>query len=414
MEKKRFFGNIGAIILFGILGTIISVVMITLFASLLEKANIYKDFQGEIVEFTLREKLILGAALSATDEVCAISLVQEDKTPLLYSLILGESIVNDAVSILIFESLSRVSFSTLSTKKVFEYLGGFLYTSFGSVVLGILFGALSAYLTKKLQTLKGDASNEIALLFYIAWTGYVLAELLGLSGVITILLCSAIMEYYSEYNLDSISQEATTDTFKFLGNAGEAFAFAYLGLSTFSYDLSLMSFYYIGVMTLIVLVSRFIGIIGLALAYKLLAPSSFRIPMKKVIVLWFGGSVRGAISFGLIVTVDTNESENLKLTVLGIVFLTTVIFGGVLPLLLKIFGLGKDTRHRPEISLPLLDESRVSQDSESFFERAWHNIDDRYLKPILADMTSDKYIRGTRNSEFFSRVQQPTSRPKSA
>lgn len=44
-----------------------------------------------------------------------------------------------------------------------------------------------------------------------------------------------------------------------------------------------------------------------------------------------GGAVRGAIAFGLINGVSSKEKELLKMTVLGLVIITTVVMGAILP-----------------------------------------------------------------------------------
>ncbi|MCE3214966.1 monovalent cation:H+ antiporter, CPA1 (nhx1) [Datura stramonium] len=42
--------------------------------------------------------LAIGAIFSATDSVCTLQVLSQDETPLLYSLVFGEGVVNDATS----------------------------------------------------------------------------------------------------------------------------------------------------------------------------------------------------------------------------------------------------------------------------------------------------------------------------
>jgi len=54
--------------------------------------------------------LQLGATLSATDPVTVIAIFNTYKVdPKLYTIIFGESLLNDAVAIVMFEALGRIS-----------------------------------------------------------------------------------------------------------------------------------------------------------------------------------------------------------------------------------------------------------------------------------------------------------------
>ena len=58
----------------------------------------------ESLNITLLECLLFGSALSATDPVTILAIFQQYKVdPTLYSIIFGESLLNDAVSIVMYE-----------------------------------------------------------------------------------------------------------------------------------------------------------------------------------------------------------------------------------------------------------------------------------------------------------------------
>jgi sodium/hydrogen exchanger-like protein 6/7 len=64
----------------------------------------------EGLKFTLLECLIFGSTLSATDPVTILSIFNTYKVdPKLYSIIFGESLLNDAVSIVLYESVLDTS-----------------------------------------------------------------------------------------------------------------------------------------------------------------------------------------------------------------------------------------------------------------------------------------------------------------
>ena len=75
----------------------------------------------------------------------------------------GEGVVNDAVSILIFETVKNVfarppnqesDGENITTKKLLFSLLHFIYLSLASIAIGISIGLLSAILTKKVVNLK--------------------------------------------------------------------------------------------------------------------------------------------------------------------------------------------------------------------------------------------------------------------
>jgi NhaP-type Na+/H+ and K+/H+ antiporters len=120
------------------------------------------------VYITLQEALLVGATLSATDVVCTLALVKEAKTPRLHSILFGESASNDAIAILLLASLDNVKIDEVTAGSIFTFIGAFLYNCIASTCLGIIFGAASAYLTKKFRSLRDWPSRETAMLLYIA------------------------------------------------------------------------------------------------------------------------------------------------------------------------------------------------------------------------------------------------------
>jgi sodium/hydrogen exchanger-like protein 6/7/sodium/hydrogen exchanger 8 len=50
--------------------------------------------------------MLLGSLLCSSDVIAAISIIKYDEQPKLYSLIFGEGIVNDAVAIILFNTVS--------------------------------------------------------------------------------------------------------------------------------------------------------------------------------------------------------------------------------------------------------------------------------------------------------------------
>jgi solute carrier family 9 (sodium/hydrogen exchanger), member 6/7 len=69
---------------------------------------LYSFLGLESLNVTLLECLIFGSTLSATDPVTILAIFQQYKVdPKLYTIIFGESLLNDAVSIVMYEYVSQ-------------------------------------------------------------------------------------------------------------------------------------------------------------------------------------------------------------------------------------------------------------------------------------------------------------------
>lgn len=137
----------------GVLGTFISM---TIFSLLLiwTRGSLPHNLKLSNVEC-----LVLASVLCATDTVAALTIVKERDYPQLNSILFGEGIVNDAVSILIFETIQNVFGSKgqqmgIKGTDIWFSLLHFIYLSFASIAIGIAFGMLSAIITKKLVNFK--------------------------------------------------------------------------------------------------------------------------------------------------------------------------------------------------------------------------------------------------------------------
>ncbi len=84
-----------------------------------------------------------------------------------------------------------------------------MYLSFVSIAMGIGFGFMSAFLSKRITTLKEHPSREIILIFLLAYLSYMLSEELELSGIITLFCCGFTMNHYTYYNLSEESKNGS-------------------------------------------------------------------------------------------------------------------------------------------------------------------------------------------------------------
>ena len=69
--------------------------------------------------------------------IFVLQVLNQDETPLLYSLVFGEGVVNDATSVVLFRAVQTYNFGNFTPLEGFQIAGSFLYLFFASCFLGI-------------------------------------------------------------------------------------------------------------------------------------------------------------------------------------------------------------------------------------------------------------------------------------
>ena len=101
LHQANFFRNLGSILTFAIPGTFISALVVGII-------YIWTALGLDNVSLEFVDALAVGATLSATDPVTILSIFNAYKVdPKLYTIIFGESLLNDAISIVMFETCQK-------------------------------------------------------------------------------------------------------------------------------------------------------------------------------------------------------------------------------------------------------------------------------------------------------------------
>jgi solute carrier family 9 (sodium/hydrogen exchanger), member 6/7 len=106
----------------------------------------------------------------------------------MYNIIFGESIFNDAVSMVAYEIVKHFKGDTFGVSNFFEVIGRLLLGLGVSCIMGYFLGFLTALLIKYLNKCFKNSMEyiEIAILLAIPWISYLSAHILGLSGILCI------------------------------------------------------------------------------------------------------------------------------------------------------------------------------------------------------------------------------------
>jgi sodium/hydrogen exchanger 8 len=220
LRKRPFFANIGTILLFAVLGTLATVVVIGQPLYAMGAAGLFRDGASgaDALDFrTPLDSYLFAACVSATDPVATLSImgamgVEEQ----LYALVFGESVLNDAVAIVlvgILESLGDAGFR--HPARFLVGIGYFVAISLGSVATAAIVSAASALLLKWMHAeLAHHASFEVGLIFLFGYISYATAEALGCSGLLAIFLSGVLQSHYHVYSLSDDGRKATAIALK--------------------------------------------------------------------------------------------------------------------------------------------------------------------------------------------------------
>ena len=113
---------------------------------------------------------------------------------MLNGLVLGESLLNDAVAIVLCDSIEEYEHAALTTGGGFEAaalastVARFFMIFLGSVLLGGFIGCATALLTK-FSSLREAPLLETSLFFLMSYSSYLLAEISSMSGIVSVLFC---------------------------------------------------------------------------------------------------------------------------------------------------------------------------------------------------------------------------------
>ncbi|KAL5566148.1 hypothetical protein UlMin_029312 [Ulmus minor] len=338
VKKKQFFKNFTTILLFGVIGTVISFCLISLGAFLLFK-------RLGISTLTIQDYLAVGAILSATDSVCTLQVLNQDDTPFLYSMVFGEGVVNDATSIVLFNSVQSIDFSDINAAVALKLLWTFLYLLFTSTALGISMGLISAYIIKTLYFGRHSTDREVALMMLMAYLSYMIAELLNLSGILTIFFCGIVMSHYTWHNITESSRITTKHAFATISFIAETFIFLYVGMDALDIDKWKSSSASAGTsiavsstLFALVLIGRAAFVFPLAnITNCFRKTENTKIEFRKQFIIWWAGLMRGAVTIALSYnqfsdskeTTTTSDSALMITSTIIVVLFSTVVFGSV-------------------------------------------------------------------------------------
>lgn len=208
---------------------------------------------------------------------------------------------------------------------------------------------MTSWLFKTFDMLRENAITETFLITALSMMAYFITEMtvimgINMSGIIALLTCGIVQSHYTYYNLSDQGKITSTLTSRFLGMTAEAGIYSYIGLSLYSSFAHWWSWEFIFYQTILIICGRYFAIFfvfySLTICFK-----SRTISAKELFFIGWGGMIRGAIAFALVMRIplrDTHSCQsehpikdcysemNFELmitTTFALIVFTTVVFG---------------------------------------------------------------------------------------
>ncbi|XP_076370262.1 sodium/hydrogen exchanger 6-like isoform X2 [Tachypleus tridentatus] len=397
LKRRFFFRNLGAIMTFAFIGTTISCFVV---------GGVVYGFVQLMphLEFSFNDSLYFGAIISATDPVTVLAIFHDLHVDVnLYAMVFGESILNDAVAIVLSGAINNYEehYHTVSGFEVgaaFKSLGNFVYIFVCSFLIGSVTGCCTALLTK-FTRLCDFSLLESSLFVLMSYSTFLMAESADLSGIVAVLFCGICQAHYTFNNLSDESRVRTKQFFELLNFIAESFIFTYIGVSMFTYQKHRWDVGFILVSFFAIIIGRAVNIYPLSFLLNL--GRNNKIPCKFQHMLFFSG-LRGAMAFALAIRNTMSESRHLMLTTTSLISTVTVIIcgGGTTQLLSWLgipVGIEEEQELHPFSSIKQTSEVSTPTDLRSpppgmeirtphekaWLVRKWYNFDVMYMKPFL-------------------------------
>ena len=298
VNSRALFKNIVPIILLVVFGVLISSLVIGGLLSL-------------TLGLTFGAMLLFGIIISAVDPVAILALFNESGAPKrLRTILEGESMANDAPVIVLFSVVLALTHanSDIVLNVPHEILRMIKVLS-GGTAIGAAVGFVGAYFCK---LDKGGREYQIILSIIMAYSSFIGAEFLHLSGVMAALSAGVVLSLRAEYVIKRKNREQVETFWGFFAFLANSFIFLLMGITQANNfaqsQIPAEALIAIPASLVIIIFARYLSVMACVMPYNFFVrkkyPDLFIPHNYSLIFTW--GALRGAFPAALVLTIPEN------------------------------------------------------------------------------------------------------------
>ncbi|KAL9644486.1 hypothetical protein ABK040_009351 [Willaertia magna] len=337
--------------------------------------------------FELLEFLLFGALIAAVDPVAVLAVFSDvEVNETLNILVLGESVLNDAVSILLFRLFENVRGRAESgtpfsfgAAEFFLIIVKFIYMSVGGFILGVLFGLIGIFFSKFTYIVP---RIEPMIVIIVAIASYIFGESILVSGIIAILFSAICLGHYLKLNITSDNSQTIKTSLSIVALIFESSIFLYIGVALLVIRLRWDTAFILLALAF-TLLYRFVVTYFLTFFYNLIQWKRNRekVSLRSQFVMSYGG-LRGAVSFSLsfvipIVVIDPLSVERKEIIITATIFIilfTIFVNGGTIGYLIKLLKIPTASKSLKDVTDTLKSEDNYVKAQELFVLESINDI----------------------------------------
>jgi CPA1 family monovalent cation:H+ antiporter len=267
--------------------------------------------------------LLFGALISPTDPIAVLGILKKAGAPKkLETKIVGESLFNDGVGIVVFLTIYCLAGGTSEGFSFSEVALLFVQEVFGGVLLGGLLG----WITYRMMRSINDYEIEVIITLAAVMMGTVASQYLHISGPLAMVVAGLVIggRKVRESAMSLVTESYVDKFWELIDILLNTVLFVLIGMEILVLDFK-KEFIVMGIIMIpVTLLCRYVS---LMLPISLFSKPLEFVPKTNLVMTW--GGLRGAISIALALGLEEAMHRNLFLVVTYVVVIFSIIVQGL-------------------------------------------------------------------------------------